>query len=225
MKLLQAAPVLLDWTSQRAQRMLARLARQHPESQRGTALRYRDPYQLAVSVMLSAQCTDARVNQVSGPFFSRFPDFVSLAAARLVEVEDAIRSVGLFRTKAANLVSMARIVTEKHRGRLPCSVEALLSLPGIGRKSANVIVSELYDTPALAVDTHVGRVARRLGWSASKSTAGVERDVTSLLPRQQWNKAHRVLIWHGRKLCRARKPDCHACSASLECHYYLRRES
>ncbi len=174
------------------------------------SLAYRGLYELSVSVILSAQTTDSQVNAVTPALFARYPDFESLSRARIREVERIVRSTGFYRNKARNIVGMARAVMKDHGGRMPETMEDLRSLPGIGRKSANVILSMGLGVPALAVDTHVMRVARRLGYTSAREPLGVERALTALIPRRDWTAAHLLLITHGRRICRARNPlhDC-----------------
>lgn len=169
------------------------------------------PWSLLVATVLSAQCTDARVNQVTPGLLGRFPTPAALAAAPVGEVEDAIRSVGLFRTKARNLVALAGEVARRHGGEVPRAREALEALPGVGRKTASVVLGQAFDVPAFPVDTHVGRVCRRLGFSPTPGPREVERRVTPLLDPSEWTEAHLLLIRHGRQTCTARKPRCPGC--------------
>lgn len=180
-------------------------------------LRYRSLYQLAVAVVLSAQTTDRQVNGVTGELFGKYPDFAQLASARLPDVERIVRSTGFYHMKAKNIIGLARAVTREHGGRLPSTREELVRLPGIGRKSANVILSMGFGTPALAVDTHVIRIAGRLAYTSSRNPLEVERALTALIPERRWKLAHLVLIRHGRTLCTARRPLCDACPVRAWC--------
>lgn len=180
-------------------------------------LAFRSPWQLLVATVLSAQCTDVRVNIVTPGLFRRWPGPGELAAAPLSDVEEEIRSIGLFRNKAKNLISLAGIVAEKHGGVVPGEREALEALPGVGRKTASVVLAMGFGEAAFAVDTHIGRVAMRLGFSPSREPLEVERKVTSILPKECWRDAHLLLILHGRKTCHARKPACTACPVEALC--------
>lgn len=181
------------------------------------ALHHASPWQLLVATILSAQCTDARVNQVTPVLFARFPDPASLAAAPLATVEALIRPTGFFRNKAASLVGCARMVVERHQGSVPRSMAQLVALPGVGRKTANVLLGNAFDLPGMVVDTHVGRVARRLGWAAAAGAEGVERELCALLPVSRWTQTSHVLIWHGRRCCRAQTAHCSACVVRERC--------
>lgn len=189
--------------------LLSRLRLAYPDAR--CALDHGDPYQLVVATVLSAQCTDARVNLTTPAFFERFPDPASLAAADPAEVEALIRATGFFRNKAKNLQGMALALLERHGGRVPADKEALARLPGVGPKTANVVVANAFGVPALAVDTHIYRVARRLGLSAGNTPDRVERDLCRLFPADRWIELHHQLIFHGRRVCHARKPGCPGC--------------
>lgn len=201
-----------------ALRILERLARAYPSAT--TALHYRNAYELLVAVILSAQCTDARVNLVTPELFARYPDVRSLAAADPRDVERIIRSCGFFRTKARNLVAAARVIAERHGGSVPANREELEALPGVGRKTASVVLAVAFEHPALAVDTHVFRVARRLGLSLGTTPLAVERDLTRLLPPEEWRHAHHRLILHGRTTCKAVRPLCERCPVRPDCPAY-----
>jgi endonuclease-3 len=180
-------------------------------------LRHKNLYQLAVAVVLSAQTTDRQVNAVTGPLFRRYPDFNGLSQARPAEVRKIIRSTGFFRNKSKNITGLAKQVMDRFDGRLPDTLEELTSLPGIGRKSANVILSMGYGKPAFAVDTHVMRVARRLAYTDLKNTLAVERAVTGIIPEKKWMFAHLLFIQHGRAICHARTPLCGGCPINAYC--------
>jgi endonuclease-3 len=189
--------------------LLDRLERAYPDAR--CALDHRDPYQLVVATVLSAQCTDARVNLTTPAFFRRFPDPASLAAGDAVEVEALIRSTGFFRAKAKNLLGMAAALMQRHGGRVPAVREDLARLPGVGPKTANVVLANAFGVPALAVDTHIFRVARRLGLSQGSTPERVEADLCRLFSTDRWIELHHQLIFHGRRVCHARKPDCPRC--------------
>ncbi|TAL36792.1 MAG: endonuclease III [Spirochaetes bacterium] len=186
------------------------------------SLRYGGLYELAVSVVLSAQTTDAQVNAATPALFSRYPDFRSLADARVPDVERIIRSTGFYHNKARHIVLMAKAVRDDHGGALPSTREGLMSLPGIGRKSANVILSMGMGIPALAVDTHVMRVANRVGYIESDDPNRVEEALTAFIPRAEWTAAHLILITHGRTLCVARGPRCPECPVNALCEFARR---
>jgi endonuclease-3 len=176
-----------------------------------TALAYGNPFELLVAVILSAQCTDARVNLTTPHLFAAYPDAAALAHAKLEDVEQIIKSCGFFRMKAKNIVNAARALVDKHGGAVPPEREQLEALPGVGRKTAAVVLSVAFEGPAFAVDTHVFRVAHRLGLTLGKTPRAVEDDVTKLLPPEQWRHAHHWLILHGRAICKAPTPVCEAC--------------
>ncbi len=180
-------------------------------------LRYGSRYQMTVAVVLSAQTTDRQVNSVTGALFKKYPDFERLARAKTPDVEKIIHSVGFFRIKSKNIIRMAKIVVDRHSGRLPGTREELTALPGIGRKSANIILSMGFGIPAFAVDTHIIRIARRLGYAAARDPRAVERAFTALIPEEKWATAHLLLIRHGRATCRARKPICGSCPVNVWC--------
>ena len=194
---------------------LARLEQRYPEAT--CALQHTSPWQLLVATILSAQCTDQRVNQVTPALFARFPAPAQLAVAPAEEIERLIRSTGFFRNKAASLIGCARAVVEHHRGAVPQTMAELVALPGVGRKTANVILGNAFNVPGMVVDTHVGRVARRLGWAQSGQPEGVERELCRLLPRNRWTGTSHVLIWHGRRCCRAQTACCSACPVQERC--------
>lgn len=184
---------------------------------RGTALNYATPWQLLVATMLSAQCTDQRVNMITPRIFSRYPDARALAEVPVAEIEDLIRDCGLFRMKAKNLSRTARIIAEDFGGDVPADRDLLMTLPGVGRKTANVVVANAFGQDAIAVDTHVFRVAHRLGWSSARDPQGTEQDLMQMLPKTLWSQAHHWLIWHGREVCHARRPACGRCPLVNRC--------
>jgi endonuclease-3 len=173
--------------------------------------------ELLVAVILSAQARDVRVNQATPGLFAAFPDAAAYAAARPEDLWPHVRSLGLFRNKARAIVAAARVIQERHAGRVPRTREALEALPGVGRKTAGVVLVHLGAGHAFPVDTHVGRLARRLGFSMAKDPDRVEQDLSALLPPQRWGEAHQLLVWHGRRTCHARKPDCAACPVARLC--------
>jgi endonuclease-3 len=186
-----------------------RLRAAYPDAR--CALDHGDPFQLVVATILSAQCTDARVNLTTPALFARFPDAASLAGARQEEVEALIRSTGFFHNKARNLIGLGQALLTRHGGRVPADPAALGALPGVGQKTANVVLANAFGVPALAVDTHIFRVARRLGLSKATTPEKVEADLCRAFPREDWIELHHQLIFHGRRTCDARRPDCAGC--------------
>jgi endonuclease-3 len=206
---LKAAPGL-------AVKTLARLSKQHPTAH--CELDFKTPFQLIVSVVLSAQTTDVNVNKATPKLFAQFPDANSLAAAQPIDVEPLVASLGFFRNKAKSIVGLARALIEKHGGELPRTMDELVALPGVGRKTANVVLGVLWNIPdGVVVDTHVQRLAQRLGWSKQTEPEKIERDLCKILPRSKWDHTGHVLIFHGRRCCFARKPTCEACSVNDVC--------
>jgi endonuclease III len=201
--------------AERRHAILERLARTYAGAR--TALHYGSSYQLLVAVILSAQCTDARVNMVTPALFKRFPDVESMARATPRQVEPYIRSCGLYASKAKNIVAACRLIVQEHGGIVPRTHEELLQLPGVGRKTANVVLSVAYERPAIAVDTHVFRVANRLGLVRAKTPEAVERGLMRLVPERDWSDAHHWLIHHGREICHARNPECARCPLADLC--------
>ncbi len=191
----------------------------NPDAQ--TELNYRTPFELLIAVILSAQCTDKRINQVTPALFERFPDPETLAASSADEVFPYIRSVSYPNNKAKHLVGMARRLQEEFGGTIPSDVNELQKLPGVGRKTANVIASVIYQAPAMAVDTHVFRVANRIGLTSNARTPlAVEKQLVKYLPKDTLSVAHHWLILHGRYICLARNPKCSSCPITWFCRYY-----
>lgn len=199
----------------RAPAILAGLERLYPDAD--CELVHVDPFQLLVATILSAQTTDRAVNQVTPGLFARFPDARALAVADPLDVEPLIATIGLFRNKAKAVVGAARALVERHGGTVPREREALEALPGVGRKTANVVLSTAFREPALAVDTHVTRLAGKLGLSAATDPRRIEDDLTRLFPRERWGFVSHALIWHGRRVCDARTPRCEACGLAPHC--------
>ena len=199
-----------------APKTLARLAAQHPTAH--CELDHRNAFELLVAVVLSAQTTDVGVNKATPKLFARYPDARALAAAEPKEVEPYVAALGFFRMKARSIVGLSRALVERHGGEVPRSMEALVALPGVGRKTANVVLGVLWNAPeGVVVDTHVLRLSQRLGWSKNTEPEKVELDLCKILPRGEWDHASHVLIFHGRRVCFARKPDCAACSVNGAC--------
>jgi endonuclease-3 len=196
-------------------RILEILRARYPDA--GTALAFRNPFELLVATILSAQCTDQRVNLVTPGLFARFPTAEAMAAADEDTVAALISSCGLYRSKARHLVAAARALVAHHGGRVPARADALRALPGVGPKTANVVLSNAFAIPAIAVDTHVFRVARRLGLANGRTPEEVEAQLRRRIPRADWSQAHHWLIWHGRTICHARAPACGDCPLAPYC--------
>lgn len=201
---------------QRALEILVRLKRLYPVAP--CTLNYDTPLQLLVATMLSAQCTDERVNQVTPELFRRFPDAYSLAKADLVELETLVRPTGFYRNKAKNIQAACRVLVTQYGGQVPQRMEQLLQLPGVARKTANVVLAHAYDIHlGVTVDTHVKRLSNRLGLTEHSDPIRIERDLMRLLPQEEWENWSIRLIYHGRAICKARNPACEACVLSALC--------
>lgn len=200
---------------ERARLVLAELERLYPNA--ATELEYANPFELLIATILSAQATDKSVNAASPALFARYPDARALAQATPEEVEPYIRTIGLYRGKAKSIVKAARLLVERHSGEVPNDFAALLELPGVGRKTANVVLASAFGRAAIAVDTHVGRLARRLGFSRHEHPDEVEKDLEKLFPQDRWIFTHHALILHGRRVCTARNPNCAVCRLSPLC--------
>lgn len=200
---------------QRAEAVLLLLDGLYPDAR--TELEFRSPFELLVATVLSAQATDKSVNAATPALFARYPTALDLSRATPEEVEPYIRTIGLYRNKAKNLVRLAALLLERHAGEVPNDFDAVVALPGAGRKTANVVLSNAFGRPAIAVDTHVGRLARRLGFSAHTDPDKVERDLMTLFPEERWIFLHHALILHGRRVCLARSPRCSDCLLASVC--------
>jgi endonuclease III len=200
----------------RADEIYRRLQARYPDAH--CALDHRNPYELTSATILSAQCTDERVNMVTPRLFQRFPDALSLAGARQEEVEEIVRSTGFFRSKAKNLIAMADAVVERHGGEIPRTMDELTALPGVGRKTANVVLGNAFGLDeGVVVDTHVKRLSNRLGFTRAASPERIEVDLVALFPRERWTMLSHLLIFHGRQVCVARKPRCSQCMLADLC--------
>ena len=196
--------------------IIRRLRVEHPDAH--CALDHRDAYELLTATILSAQCTDERVNMVTPALFARFPDARALSEAEQEELEELIRSTGFFRNKAKSLLGMARAVVERHGGEVPNTMEALHELPGVGRKTANVVLGNAFGIDeGVVVDTHVRRVSQRLGLTKHEDPEKIEQDLMELVPREDWTDFSHLLIFHGRRICVARKPKHDVCSLCELC--------
>ena len=185
-----------------------------------TALDYQTPFQLLISTMLAAQSTDKRVNIVTAEIYPHYPDARSFLKLNLEAMEDKIKTVGLYKSKAKNVLATCRILVEQYDGEVPLTREELMALPGVGRKTANVVLSIVTDFKAIAVDTHVFRVSNRIGLANSGDVRNTEEDLMKNIPQKDWSDAHHWLIWHGRQICRARNPLCDRCFLIKNCLFY-----
>ncbi len=202
-------------TPKKRKLLLALLEEMYPIAD--SELTFDNEYQLIIAVMLSAQCTDVLVNQVTPALFAKYPDFEALSKARLSSVEKLIGSVNYFKTKAKNIIATSKVVCAQFNSEVPKTMEALIELPGVGRKTANVVLGETGAAPAIPVDTHVFRVSRRLGLSAGTTTDQVEQDLMKLFAPETWRGLHHRLIFHGRRVCKARAPNCRECQIQTLC--------
>jgi len=202
----------------RARRTARELALIHPGAH--CELDFTTPLELAVATVLSAQCTDKRVNQVTPALFRRYPDATAYAEADREELEALVRPTGFFRNKAASLIGLGAALVERHGGQVPATLDELVTLPGIGRKTANVVLGNAFGVPGLTVDTHFGRLVRRLGWTELTDPVKVEALVADLLPPSEWTLFSHRVIFHGRRVCHSRKPACGACGVASLCASY-----
>jgi endonuclease-3 len=202
----------------RARKAHRLLAQRYPDAR--CELDFADPLQLLVATVLSAQSTDRRVNSVTPALFARYPDAAALAAAVPAELEEIIRPTGFFRAKAASLVGLAAALVDRFDGQVPGRLADLVTLPGVGRKTANVVLGDAFGIPGITVDTHVGRVSRRLGWTTLADPVKVEADLAGLFPRRDWTILCHRLIFHGRRTCHAVRPACGACPVARLCPSY-----
>ena len=199
----------------RATTILQQLTQTYPNAK--TELEYAAPFNLLIATILSAQATDVSVNAATPALFKKYPNATALAKAKLETVEGLIKTIGLFRNKAKNIIATAKILVSSYGGEMPNDFEALLTLPGVGRKTATVVLSNTHGRPGIAVDTHVGRLARRLGFSKSENPDVVETDLEQVFPKDQWIFVHHALILHGRRVCDSRKPKCEVCGLLEHC--------
>lgn len=186
----------------------------------GCALEHQNPFELLVATVLSAQTTDKSVNLVTAPLFEKYPDAFCLAEADPADVEKIIRTIGLYKTKTINIIGLSCKLVREFKGEVPGDYEQLISLPGVGRKTANVVLSVGFGEQRIAVDTHVFRVANRIGLAEGENVLETEESLMRTIPKQRWTRTHHSLIFHGRNLCSARKPKCEECRISKYCRYY-----
>lgn len=199
----------------RATEIARRLGEMYPDAK--CSLDYKNPLQLIIATILSAQCTDVRVNMVTPELFKRYPTADAMAAADLPDLERLIQSTGFYRNKAKNIKECCRLIATKHGGKVPNTLEELVELPGVARKTANVVLGNAYGIPGITVDTHVGRLSRRMGLTGHEDPVKVERDLNELLPSEDWTVFSHRMIYHGRAVCAARRPLCEECRLSDIC--------
>lgn len=204
---------------QKEARVLYRaLSKRYPDAH--CELDFTTPFQLLIATVLSAQCTDKLVNKVTPALFNRYKTPKAFAGSNIAELEELIHSTGFYHAKARNLQGLAQRLVEEYNSIVPSSIEDLTSLPGVGRKTANVVRGHAFDIPGITVDTHFGRLSRRFGWSASEDPVKVEHEVGALIPEKEWTNLSQRMIWHGRRICHARKPACGACPLAKICPTY-----
>ena len=204
-----------DPIRRRALRINEALTELYPDAH--CALHHANPLQLLVATILSAQCTDERVNKVTPALFARYPDAKAYANADIGELETLIQSTGFFRNKARNIQACCQMLVEKHGGQVPRTMEELVPLPGVGRKTANVILGNAFGVPGIPVDTHVGRLSRRMGLTEHDDPVKVETDLAALVPKEEWTMFGHRMIFHGRQVCQSRKPKCAECTLKKIC--------
>ncbi|MBR0374460.1 MAG: endonuclease III [Mogibacterium sp.] len=211
------------WNEKDVNRVLDLLKERYPEA--GCALRHDSVFHLLIAVVLSAQTTDVSVNKVTPELFRRYPDPASLAAANPADVQEIIRQIGLYKSKASNIIRLSEALVRDYNCEVPGDHAQLTKLPGVGRKTANVVLAEGFGEQRIAVDTHVFRVSNRIGLAASDDVVHTEEMLMEVLPNDRWTEAHHLLIFHGRNLCKARKPDCEACPISGFCKYCVEKST
>lgn len=202
----------------RARRMNRILAETYPDAH--CELDFGNPLELLVATILSAQCTDKRVNMVTPVLFAKYRTAADYAGADRAELEEIIRSTGFFRAKANSIIGMAQTLCERHNGEVPGRLEDLVKLPGVGRKTANVVLGNAFGVPGITVDTHFQRLTRRFGWTTETDPVKIEHEVGELIPKSEWTMLSHRLIWHGRRICHARKPACGVCPLAALCPSY-----
>jgi endonuclease-3 len=205
-------------TSTQPRTIYQRLVKTYPDAH--CELNFESPLQLLAATILSAQCTDDRVNMVTPALFAKYPTAADLASANQTELETVIKSTGFYRNKAKSLIGLGQALVTRFGGEVPRTLEELVTLPGVGRKTANVVLGNAFDTPGITVDTHVGRLSRRFGWSKHTDPEKVEQDIMNLFAPKYWTQLSQVMIWHGRRRCHARKPACGACPIDDLCPAY-----
>ena len=204
-------------TKAQKQVILAKLEETYKDTK--TALNYNSPFELLVAVILSAQCTDERVNVITARLFPRLNTPEKMGALTQEQMEEEIRDCGLYHAKAKNILGACHMLVERFNSTIPSDIKTLMELPGVGQKTANVVASIIYNVPAIAVDTHVFRVSHRLGMAKGADPLATEKELQKAIPMEKWSDAHHWFIWHGRKVCKARKPLCSQCVLQEECPF------
>ena len=204
-------------TKAQKQVILAKLEETYKDTK--TALNYNSPFELLVAVILSAQCTDERVNVITARLFPRLNTPKKMGALTQEQMEEEIRDCGLYHVKAKNILGACHMLVERFNSTIPSDIKTLMELPGVGQKTANVVASIIYNVPAIAVDTHVFRVSHRLGMAKGADPLATEKELQKAIPMEKWSDAHHWFIWHGRKICKARKPLCSQCVLLAECPF------
>ena len=207
---------------ERLDRAISLLHETYPDAK--PQLDFTNAFELLIATMLSAQCTDKQVNKVTAELFKRYGTPGAFAALEPEELEPHIKGCGLFKTKAKNIVAACKLIVEEFDGEVPTDRDVLTTLPGVGRKTANVVVSNAFGTPAIAVDTHVFRVSNRIGLAEAKDVSNTEKQLMENIPKEQWSAAHHWIIYHGRQVCSARNPKCEICTVKECCKDYLSRK-
>jgi endonuclease-3 len=201
--------------TRRARRISRELGELYPDAR--VELDFRTPLELAVAAILSAQATDKKINEVTPALFARYPDAAAYAGADRAELEDLIHATGYYRAKASTLMSLGQQLTERFGGEVPARLKDLVTLPGFGRKTANIVLGNAFGVPGIAVDVHVTRLAARLRWTTATDPVKIESDIAALIPRQDWTVLSQRVTWHGRRVCHARRPACGACAIAVLC--------
>lgn len=209
--------------SKRVENILKILGETYPEAK--CALQFKSPYQLLVATILSAQCTDVRVNKVTDELYKKFGTAEKMITLTEEELSDKIRSCGFYRNKSRNILATSKAIIENYGGKVPNTMAELIKLPGVGRKTADVVLSNAFGVPAIAVDTHVFRVSNRLGIGKGDTPLKVEKQLMRNIPKDMWSISHHYLIWHGRRICKSRKPDCDHCPVAPYCEYFNHSEN
>ncbi len=203
---------------QRIKNILKILDEHYPDVK--VALNYTNPLELLIATILSAQCTDERVNQLTPHLFKKYPTAKDYAMADLKTLEQDIKPTGFYKNKAKHIKECCQVLVEKYNGQVPANLEILTKLPGVGRKTANVVLGNAFDMPGIVVDTHVRRVANRLGLTKHQDALKIEKDLMQLIPKEKWTKFSLQLTWHGRRICKARNPQCNKCPLHKWCNEY-----
>ena len=205
-------------TKEEIERVIEILMDLYPDAK--AELNYSNPFELLIATILSAQCTDVQVNKTTEELFKELKTPEDYLKLSIEELGERIRSCGFYRTKSKNILATCKLLIEKFDGKVPDTLEELMSLPGVGRKTANVVLSNAFSKPAIAVDTHVFRVSNRIGLADSKNVLDTEKDLMENIRKEMWSKAHHLLIFHGRRICKARRPLCHKCPLTDYCFHY-----